>query len=301
MNNDYLGLALLPLLVTACFSPDGEDPPLETVGSTGDTETPEPTGTSTPLPVDPSGDTTGGEVPLPTDTESGEVGGSSGESGGSTGIGDDTDGGTDTGSTGDEETGAESSSETGTQIECVLGTDLDCLECGDACIDEATCHPEGCLASNALGHPDPFDNLGGLDGFLWGFPIDVTSASRLTHLGFIANGQGGSVQLSLYSDAAGTPFARLVTADAVVGYTSGTHELEVDETELEPGVYWLMATATNPTRLAVDLNNGQVNFPVQGIIHDFADGHPNVVVEPIGFVNFRPNFYMRVLQPQLEQ
>lgn len=237
-------------------------------------------GASTTSPEDPI-DTTGDLDPEP-GSSSGEMQVDD-ETGGEGTTGDIT--GAET-STGGEESGGESS-ESGGEVPCVNNAD---------CGGEAICRDALCRDAEFLGHPEAFDNLGGLDGFLWGFPVEVYEAGWLTDLGFIANGSGGSVQLSLYSDASEAPFLRLATTEPVTGYIAGTHELPVEEQYLEPGTYWLMASAANPTRLAVDLNNGQVNFPVQGIIRDFSEGHPNAIAAPNAFVNFRPNFFMRLWQ-----
>lgn len=181
----------------------------------------------------------------------------------------------------------------GTETGCELGTNTDCLACGHACSDEGTCTLDGCLEPRLLGHDEAFDDLGGLDGFLWGFPIELETQATLTHLAFIAGGAGGNVQLSLYTDADGSPLTRIVTSAPVENYAIGRHEVAVPSQTLEPGVYWLMATATDPTRIAMDINNGVVNFAVQGIERDYVDGHPNTLLTPIAFVNFRPNFYAR--------
>lgn len=294
MQTRSLGIALTTLLCGACFSPSdtlpgdpdamassgGAEPESEPDASNGVTTSAASggdQGSSTGQP-DPGG-TTGGTEP--------EGGSSSGDAPAAEESGDEGTTGDLTGaesSTGYEDMGGESS-ESGDLTACLNNAD---------CAGEAICRDAICRDADFLGHAEPFDDIGGLDGFLWGFPVELDEGGWLTDLGFIANGNGGSVQLSVYSDSSGAPFLRLATTDPVTGYIAGTHELPVEEQYLDAGTYWLMASAANPTRLAIDINNGQVNFPVSGIIRDFSLGHPNAIPEPNAFVNFRPNFFMRV-------
>lgn len=286
MQRNTLGFLALTLLWAGCFAPDDMDVQSGSVAQDETTGTvPEPPGASTSSePVPEMDETTGG----PDDDGSSTDGESPPDAGTTTGI----DEGTSSSSgevPGDESTGEET---------CELGTPTDCLACGDACSAEGTCTTDGCLEPITLGHADAFDGLGGLDGFLWGFPVELDAPATLTHLAFIAGGPGGDIQLSLYADAAGAPGARLVTAPPVFDYGVGAFEQAVPAQPLAAGTYWIMATVTNPTRIAIDINGGMVNFGVQGIERDFADGHPDVIANPIAFVNFRPNFYLRLEQLQ---
>jgi hypothetical protein len=290
MQHTTLGLLALCIALGGCFSPDetAAESPAANAATSGGVDDAGESGTSgdgvDSANDEPADETTGGRDDL------GSTGAELGESSTSAGVDDGA----------DSSTGAiDDPADAGTTGEaCELGTPTDCLACGDACSPDGACTPEGCLEPLTLGHAEAFDNLGGLDGFLWGFPVELDAPATLTHVAFIAGGAGGNVQLSVYSDASGAPSDRLVTAPPAFGYAPGVHEIEVPPEELAAGTYWIMATATNPTRLAVDLNGGSVNFAVQGIIHEFAQGHPNVIDDPVAFVNFRPNFYLRLEQLQ---
>lgn len=284
MTRTTLGLLILSTLAAGCSSP--EPTPMQVTsgdptfpGSTGPGE--ESSGTTT-TGTTGGDDTTGGDSAMQTSSSgTADDESSTGDEPGSTGSS--SGGGTEGGSTGDA---------------CELGTQTDCLACGEACSAEGECTPQGCLEPITLGHPDAFDGLGGLDGFIWGFPVELDADATLTHLGFIAGGSGGHVELSVYSDAAGSPSTRITTAAPALGYSPGTHELPVPPQLLEAGTYWIMASASGPTRIAIDINGGAVNFPLQGRPHVFGDGHPDTLDDVSEFVNFRPNFYMRLEQLQ---
>lgn len=283
MQRRSTGVLALTTLVLGCFSPDPAATSDDTAGSTSQALDDE---------SGPGLESTGAG-PGPGDGTTTGVGDSTGDPPDPSETGEPGDGST----TGDEMGSTDEGSSTGEA--CELGTNTDCLACGDACSPEGECSPgEGCLEPLVLGHDQPFGDLGGLDGFLWGFPVELTTPATLTHLAFIANGVGGNVQLSLYEDAGGSPSTRLVTAPPVEGYAPGVNEIEVPSQDLAAGTYWIMATATNPTRIGMDLNGGAVNFAVQGIIHDYAAGHPDLIVDPVPFVNYRPNFYARFVQVQ---
>ena len=285
MSRLTFGLLSTALLTTGCFAPD--DASQASAQSTGEASTGGVDDAESPPNAESSTGSSTGDAPeddMSTSTTAAP--GSQGES--STGAFVD-----DGSSSGDAEDPTDAGTSTGEA--CELGTATDCLACGDACSPEGTCTAGGCLEPQTLGHDEAFDDLGGLDGFLWGFPIDLESEATLTHLAFIAGGAGGDVQLSLYTDEAGAPSSRIVTAAPVFAYGPGVHEVAVPSQALEPGTYWIMATATDPTRIAFDLNNGAVNFGVQGIEREFAQGHPAFIEAPNSFVNFRPNFYIRVL------
>jgi hypothetical protein len=147
-----------------------------------------------------------------------------------------------------------------------------------------------------LGFTEELGNIGGISGFLYGFPVEVEADGYLTHFGFVAAGDGAGIQMALYSDLNGTPYQVVAESEMLPSYAAGPYELATDEIELPAGTYWLVATLGYPRRISADLNGGQVNFPVSGITHEFGDPLPQIMEDPTAFVNFRPAFFVGVLQ-----
>lgn len=253
------------------------------------------------MPGDSGGDETGG-----TD-DAGETGGTGGTMGVVDGSDDDSDSDGDettdtgeetTGDTGEEttgDTGEETTGDTGEQ--CELQTEDHCLACNDACELDTQCTPIGCLGLEPVGFDAPFAGIGGHPNRLWGFPVEIDGDAWLVELAFHAVGNGGDVQMALYTDDGGVPSELIVASEVLSGFGAGEHLLPVEGVALEAGTYWLMARNETPSQIGLNFDPDVLpSFPISGVFIDFDAPLPETLVGVETFNGYEINLFANVLQ-----
>ncbi len=275
-------LLSISALGTGCFAPDASDrmdePDL--AGSTG---------AEAPDAAEAESDGPGAEETAGVD------GGAEGES---TESGEADDGGIDDGETGAEpEATGDTGDETGVICEEELGTEAHCLDCDDACDDGETCTAGGCAAPSDVGFADAFAGVGGYPGRLYGYALQVENDAVVSSLNFHAVGNGGDVQLALFSDDSGSPSELLASSDVYGDYGAGPHELPVEPVELTAGTYWVMARNDFPSQIGLNFDpNIAPPFPLTSIFIEFGEALPETLVAPETFNSYEINLWVTVLE-----
>ncbi len=275
-------LVALVGLSPACFSPDSDNGALAETEGEGDSSGEPTTGAETSTGGDTSSSTTdpSADTDDPMDT-TGEV--------------DPTD---ETGSTETGELDETGSTDTGELCMEELGTEQNCLACDDTCAEDETCTPGGCAAPDAVGFSEPFAGVGGYPNRLWGFSVEVEQDAWLGSLNFHGVGNGGDIQLALYSDAAGSPSDLLALSEPLDSYSAGPYTLEVDPIALPAGTYWLMARNDFPSQIGLDFDPDILPpFELTAIDLDFGDPLPETLENPTTFPSYPINLWMTVLLP----
>lgn len=98
---------------------------------------------------------------------------------------------------------------------------------------------------------------------LLGNKVTVEQAMTVTHLAVIGKAGGAQVKMALYADLGGDPGALVVGTDAIA-LEVGAQHIDVEDTPIASGDYWLMAT-----------------FDVQGHVGHLFGGDPEVEVKYI--------------------
>jgi hypothetical protein len=272
----------LSLFGSGCFTPSGDDGP----DAEADTDAPAATDSGGVAGDGVPGST--GAAGVGTDTTP------AGDTTGAVGDGDTGEMTTDTGEPIATDTGE--GTETGEPCDAPLGTEDDCLACGDSCQASDQCTPDGCLSPQSIGFDQPFTGIGGYPGRLWGYAVEVTSDGWLTQLDFHAVGNGGGIQLALYSDDGGVPDQLLAATEVIGSYGPGTHEHDVTPTPLAAGTYWVMARNTAPSQIGLNfIPNVVPPFPMTSIFIDFDAPLPAALVGTDTFPSYEVNLWITVL------
>jgi hypothetical protein len=114
-------------------------------------------------------------------------------------------------------------------------------------------------AASLVGYPEQFASASAYDAeTVFAHPIEIERTTTLEAFGFIASAAGGQLRMALFHDANGVPGPRLESTgtSAYTVKAVGEGRIDVVDTALAPGRYWLAYGLDGTSSLTRDVAEG---------------------------------------------